>query len=438
MGFLWQLYQLKQLMKSQWLRTSQIEEIQQKKLQELLQHAYKNVPYYRQLFDATGVKPDEIKTPADLPAIPITTKSHLRSLPEEQIIAKNVDIKNCVKERTSGSSGMPFSFFFTQKDNDLRPLLDLRILLANGYKLRDTIIGIADSRHAVEKKHWFQHIGLMRKEHVPILTPVEEQIEKIQRMRPDIIWSFTSDLVLIANRMIDENIKDIHPKAVYTMAEFLDQNRRNLLTSVFGVAPFDCYGSAECGAIAWECHKRAGYHMNTDMLVVECIKDGRQVQPGESGELIVTNLHSYAMPFIRYSVGDIGVLSDTRCPCGRGLPMLSVIEGRRIDCIVLPDGKSISPYLLTCAIEDIPGILRYQIIQQENKEITVNFIKGEDFSPGTIGQIKEQCRGVLGDDVAVLPVVTETLRYDKSGKFRVVISNASTHESANQKGTHQL
>ncbi len=425
MGFLWQLYQLKQLMKSQWLRTSQIEEIQQKKLQKLLQHAYNNVPYYRQLFDSVGVKPDEIKRAADLPALPITTKSHLRSCPVDQVIAKNVDINNCVKERTSGSSGMPFSFFFTRKDNDLRPLLDLRILLANGYNLRDTIIGIADSRHAVEKKHWFQHLGLMRKEHVPILTPVEEQIEKIQRMRPDIIWSFTSDIVLIATRMKEENIKGIHPKAIYTMAEFLDQNRRKLLTSVFGVAPLDFYASAECGAIAWECHKHTGYHINIDTLIVECIKDGRQVRPGESGELIVTNLHSYAMPFIRYSVGDIGGLSDKRCPCGRGLPLLSVIEGRRIDCIVLPDGKSISPYLLTCAIEDIPGILRYQIIQEGKRKIRVNFLKGEGFSPATIIQIKRKCREVMRDEVEVNPVVVETLRYDKSGKFRVVISELS-------------
>ena len=120
MGFLWQLYQLQGLMKNQWLKTSQIEEIQRKKLQQLLKHAYTNVPYYRQLLDSVGVKPEEIKRVTDLPVIPITTKSHLRSLPADQVVAKNIDINNCVKERTSGSSGMPFNFFFTRKDNDLR------------------------------------------------------------------------------------------------------------------------------------------------------------------------------------------------------------------------------------------------------------------------------------------------------------------------------
>jgi phenylacetate-CoA ligase len=251
---------------------------------------------------------------------------------------------------------------------------------------------------------------------------VEEQIERVKNMKPDIIWALTSNMVLIASRMKANNISGTRPKAIYTSGEFLDHNRRKLIGSVFGVTPLDRYGSTECGSIAWECNARMGYHINSDTVVVECMNDGRHAQPGESGELIVTNLYSYAMPFIRYSVGDRGILSDKMCSCGRNLPLIRAIEGRSVDFIVLEDGTRISPYLVTCAIEDIPGIMRYQIIQESQKELTVNFIKSDGFSSQTLNQIQTQCKGVVGDDVTIKPVVVESLAHDKSGKFRVVMS----------------
>ncbi|GAK56884.1 CapK related-protein [Candidatus Vecturithrix granuli] len=421
-----QFFLVRELLKNQWLKTSQIQDIQQKKLHKLLHHAYTNVPYYRQLFDSVGVKPGDIQTVSDLSVLPITTKSTLRELPLNQITAQNIDLKTCIKDRTSGSTGMPLNFFFTRDDMDIRSPVEIRMLASVGYKATDSTLAIIDDRH-LGTTYWFQRLGILRREYISILSPVEEHIKRIQTMKPDIIWTLTSNIVLIASRMQADNIRVTRPKAIYTIGEFLDPNRRRLIASVFGVAPLDQYSSTECGGIAWECSARMGYHINIDTVVVECINNGKHVQSGESGELIVTNLHSYAMPFIRYSVGDRGILSDKMCSCGRNLPLMMAIEGRSVDFIVLENGKRISPYLLTCAIEDIPGIVRYQIIQEAAKQITVNFIKGDGFSPETLRKIQTQCQGVVGKDVEIKPVVVESLVHDKSGKFRVVISKLATN-----------
>jgi phenylacetate-CoA ligase len=167
------------------------------------------------------------------------------------------------------------------------------------------------------------------------------------------------------------------------------------------------------------------------------VNEGLHVEPGESGELVITNLYFYAMPFIRYSVGDMGILSAEECSCGRGLPLMRAIEGRDVDFIVLADGRRVSPYLLTCAIEDIPGILRYQIVQETSREITVCFIKGEDYDADAAPAIESNCRNVLGEDVAVSSRIVDELSHDKSGKFSVVISKVSNRIPGNTTSLHK-
>ncbi len=429
MGALWQMTQLAVLMNNQWKEPKRLQQIQWQKLQTLLRHAYTHVPYYRRIFTQNGITPDDIKTPEDFTDIPVTTKLDIRNLGEEELLAGNIEKHQCVKERTSGSSGIPVDFFFTRQEIALRPVLDLRILFANGYKVKKTILAIVDARHVLNRTRWFQRLGLMRKEHLSILSPVEEQIEKIQRMKPDVLWGVTSNLVLIAEQIQQRHITGIHPQAVYTMGEYLDPHRRALLRSAFGVDPLDHYGSTECGSIAWECSHHTGYHINSDTLLLECVTDGKPVKPGESGELVVTNLHACAMPFIRYAVGDIGTLSESPCPCGRTLPVLKTIEGRQADCLLRADGTRIAPYFLTCAIEEIPGILRYQIIQESQQEVNVNIIRTSEYSPQTLSRIEQQCKGVLGERVHVKPVVVDSLQNDPSGKFRVVTSHVTDRET---------
>jgi phenylacetate-CoA ligase len=128
------------------------------------------------------------------------------------------------------------------------------------------------------------------------------------------------------------------------------------------------------------------------------------------------------MPFIRYEIGDVGVKSDEKCPCGRGLPLMKIIEGRVVDFITLPDGNMASPYLLTCAIEKTPGIAKYQIVQKEKDSIIVLIIQSQEFTQHTIISIRRSLEKVLGKDIQIEVNIVDCLPPDKSGKFRPVLS----------------
>jgi phenylacetate-CoA ligase len=178
----------------------------------------------------------------------------------------------------------------------------------------------------------------------------------------------------------------------------------------------------EVGPISWQCPKHENYHINSDCCIVEFVKNGEKVSSGEKGEIVVTGLFTFAMPFIRYKLGDVGVSTDEECSCGRGLPMMKSIEGRIVDSIVLPNGKIVSPYVLTCIIENISGINRYQIIQERNNLITLKYIKNENYSEETNDKIKIELQKILGKDIFINPIIVNELPKDKSGKFRVVKS----------------
>jgi len=181
----------------------------------------------------------------------------------------------------------------------------------------------------------------------------------------------------------------------------------------------------EFGDVAWECEQRNGYHINTDCLVVELVKDGRPALPGEMGELICTGLHAYTMPLIRYRVGDICALATDRCSCGRGLPLMKIIEGRSDEFISIPDGKLISPLALTCVIKRVAGIGQFKVIQEDQETLRVHIVKDETFSPDTLSQLREKLAEISGGCLQVMIEVVGEIPRSGASKMRSIISRVS-------------
>jgi phenylacetate-CoA ligase len=268
-------------------------------------------------------------------------------------------------------------------------------------------------------------LGILRKICLSVFDDTEDLLDNLSENKPDVISGYPSILRLLAKKIKEDSIRGINPRLMFTHAELLDDKTRDIINSVFGVELSDLYGCMEVGPISWQCSMHDKYHINIDYLIVEFIKDNEIVNPGERGEIVVTGLHSFAMPFIRYKIGDFGIPIDEKCNCGRGLPLMKGIEGRIVDSIILPSGRIISPYVLTCITENIPGINRYQIIQKNKNLIILRYIKNEKFSKKTIDKIKENYKRFLGNDIEINPVCVDELIPDKSGKFRVVKSLVS-------------
>jgi len=416
------VYHLLKLCKNQWLTKQELEELQQRKLQKIVKHAYEKVSYYHKLFDSLGIRPEDIRSKKDLRCIPITSRTRIQSLPTKEIITQGLKLCNCHRIKTSGSTGIPLEVIRTKKEYQLSNLVMTRSFFANGYRLTDKQVTIATPR--TPRRYWFQYLGIMRRKHISPFDNPDSQIRELRQARPDFIAGLSSCLGRIAEEMRKRGVEDISARGVVTGGELLDLKTRQIIQSAFRSKVVDFYSCYECGNIAWECDCHEGYHINVDSLVVEIVNNGKPAKPGEKGEVIITSLDSYAMPFIRYGIKDIGVCGEEPCSCGRGLPLLRRIEGRTDDWVVLSDGALISPPELAYRLEFVPGVLQFRVIQKKIDQFFLQLKIERNFTKGTVIRkaTKEMTR-ILGHQSHIEIQIVGEIPRDPSGKIRSVISN---------------
>ena len=416
---------LYRLRKSQWLSPTELERLQWQKLHRVVHHAYERVPYYRRLFDSEGIKPDDIRSLTDLSLIPITTKEALQQAPQEDLFAKRMKPAHCIERRTSGTTGRPVTVFLTNREKEAQDMVQARAMLENGLKLTDKRAVFVAPWQIPQRKYWFQRFGIWRKAYFSVFDDVRLQIPALERLAPDSLAGTPAILKLIALEKARGRGNRIMPRTIFSTADMLDKATRDLIESVFHVKVVDLYGSVEFGYMAWECHEHLGYHVNMESIVMELLKDGRSVvSNGEVGEVVCTSLLAYAMPLIRYRMGDLGVPSNEVCPCGRGLPLMKLFAGRANDSFQLPGGRVVTPQALADAMVQFAGMIQqFRIIQEREEQVSIHLVKGRDFKADTLPLIEEELTRVLGRDVHVKTQVSVTIGRDDSGKQRAIISN---------------
>jgi len=203
-----------------------------------------------------------------------------------------------------------------------------------------------------------------------------EYANRIRQFRPVLLTSYPTPLERFAEFCREENLSFDGLKAIVCSAETLHPAQRQTIEGSFGVPVFNSYGSREFSDIAQECAAHNGLHVCIDRLFLEVLRDdGRPCVPGEVGELVITDLDNYVMPFIRYRTGDLGSLSPLPCPCGRGLPLLESIEGRVFDLIDLPSGGTISGTFWTLLTRHASrDIVKFQVVQERVNEICLDLV----------------------------------------------------------------
>ena len=410
-------------MRSQWKSFKDLSELQNKKLKSVVKYAYENVPFYHRKFKEAKIKPDEIKTTKDLTKLPYTTKSEIQTNFPNDIVAKHIDIEKCHASHTSGSTGTPLTVLYDEKAEDFQKAVALRPNLNCGQRLFDKWVVFTDPRH-IEEKKWFQRMGLFSLERFSLFLPIYRQIEVLEHVSPDIIECYPSHLYLLAKSAKETDAK-INPRLIFCSAELLDQGTRQYIEDAFDSVVYDQYGGSELGRTAWECPERCGFHIDMEAVVIEFIQGDEQVTSEEEGEIVYTGLYNYAMPLVRYKSGDVGVPTDEKCSCGRGLPLMKVVIGRKDDFLVATNGSLVSPITMDLVVKNMMEIEQCRIIQERRDLVSVQIVEKESLSEETMNQLTNEIKEILGKDTEVRIKKLDRLKRDKSGKLRKVISKVN-------------
>ena len=407
--------------RNQWLKPSELEELQAKRLRAMIKHAYDNTEFYHRKFKDAGIRPEDIKNVDDLKRVPYTTKVEIRKNSTGSMIARGVDLKKCLVTETSGSTGIPTKVVYDPPANDFSKAINLRSHMENGLTFTSKWAIFGDPHH-FPKSSWFQKFGILSPRWISVFDPVEKQLEFLLKFKPDVISGYTSSILLLARAIKERGIEGINPKVVISTSELLDPGTREYINSVFNLKMVDHFGCVELNRTAWECGEHAGYHIDSDAVVMEFIHDGEAAVPGERGEIVYTGLYNYAMPLIRYDIGDIGVPGDEICPCGRGLPLMKIIEGRSDSFMQTPDGRIFAAMVWEPIMRRIPGFYLFKAIQEKEDLIRILVVKDQAFTESTAQQIVYDVHEVMGEGMHVDVEVVEEIPRDKSGKVRCAVS----------------
>ena len=403
----------------------QILAFQTRRLQALVRHASRRVPYYRRLFEQAGLRPDDIRSLDDLSRIPITSRVDMQRLPPGDALAEGFEPEKLTLHSTSGSSGEPLRIRYSRFEEKLLKAFRLREQLAFGLRLTDqrASVGLVRSSPDLERvpggNPFYTRLGVLRHEWVHCLLPAEEILARLRALEPDALGGYASSIAWIAGSMTEEDRARIRPRLVLTGGETLTTQLREQISQGFGAPVLDCYASYEHGLLASECPRGGRYHAAEWYVILEVLRDGRPAGPGKEGEVVATALHSYAMPFIRYRLNDLVTLGETPCSCGAPVTTLSRILGRTIEQFVLPDGKLIHPYALVVPLlAEAPWLRRYQIVQDRADRVLVKIIPLTNPSAEAVAAVARRLAAALEGQLAVEVELVEDIPPEPNGKYR--------------------
>ena len=399
-----------------------LRKLQEKKLRHLLTQTYAHVPFYKYRFKTVGLTPQDINGLEDFSQLPITCKHELQAAPQEEILSQNIDIQTCKVFATSGTTGIPLKTYFSPFDSRFKNLGWIRVFWNTGMKPWQRTAAFIGQKQINERKSWYEYLGLWRRREISTWSDIEIWLDTLKRWNPHALLGYVMTLKILAEEKQKAGERPVKPRFIFHSSALLDQGSRESLEAAFGCEITDIYGSDEAGCIAWECKSCQGYHLNQDLLIVEVLKQGRPASPGESGEVIITNLHSYAMPFIRYAQGDVVTLSTKKPVCGCTFPLIEQIEGRTDDFIQLKNGRKISPHPVYHSIDPIPGIRKWRLIQEEIDIFKLEIEASPDYSTDSETAIRKNLEELFKLSINLNIVLKNKISMEPGQKFRSVSS----------------
>jgi phenylacetate-CoA ligase len=376
-------------------------------------------PFYAERLRAAGIDPTEAGRATDpfamLRRLPPVSKAELRQAGPAALAGGRVDPR-WQSSRSSGSTGEPFRVHYEARAwARLKHLVKLRARTACGMRPWHKV-AILEAVPPDGGRSERPLARLSRVRRISAHQPAERVADSLAEFAPDAIYGFPSTLLEAAGAIPPAPAR---PRVVFTSGELLVPAVRVSLVQAYGCPVLDIYGSSETKEIAWEC-PRGGMHVNADVVHLEVLDSAGDPTPmGEEGDLVASVLVNGAMPLLRYLTADRGTLRQEACPCGLAHPLMGVVSGRLTDLLQLPDGRRLSPYVLTCALEGVPGMQRYQVIQLAPDRLRV-LARLTEASPDAVDRIEEVVRRAAGSPLRVEVELVERFETAPNVKFRVV------------------
>jgi phenylacetate-CoA ligase len=402
--------------KNQYRSPESLRQFQESRLRHIVSFAYRNVPLYHHKFKERGLTPSDVTTLRDLTKIPITTKEEIKAGFPHKSVAPGYSESNCVTETTSGTSGNMLTVLYDKKASEILRAVAFRAYLAQGLRPWHTYCVMC--RDPAEFSKATEGV-LIRTRGLLEGAPESELVEELRAIHPDVIGAHPSLFVAMAKIMEKKAITDITPRMLLIGGEMAYPVYREYIERIFGCPTFNKYGAYEAISLAWECAHHT-MHIDADSVIMEFIRDGEPVSPGERGEILITNLWNEAMPFLRYRLDDVGVLSDEACPCGRTLPALKEIEGKLDDFVILPSGELIPSTRIVPYFFIVPHIGQFKVLQNSPDHVELRIVPLKEFTDAMEKELVTCIQRVLGETVTVTIKKVDHIDITGQGKYKRV------------------
>ena len=427
-----------QLEHSQWWSPEELAAEQFRQAAHLLEHAWRSVPFYRQRFDETGLRPSELATAEGWSKIPPLTRRDIQTSGEALASTAVPKTHGRVSQMlTSGSTSQPVMTLGTELTEFFWRALTLRDHFWHRRDFRQTFAAVRATQdatclppHGHRANNWGSATaGLIDTGPAYLLSvqsSLDEQLDWLKRVSPGYLLGYPSMLAGIAQLLEAEGQRLPPLLGLRTFGEILEPECRAVCQRVFGVPVVDMYSSQEVGYIALQCPEHDHYHAMSENVLLEILDEqGRPCPPGTVGRVVVTTLHNFAMPLIRYDIGDYAEAAP-RCSCGRGLPTIRRILGRQRNLLVMPDGQRRWPVFDAGGRpEDLPPLYQFQVIQRSRTHVDVNVVRDADFTSDEAAQITRYLQQTLGHPFDITLHRVDAIPRSRTGKFEDFISEAT-------------
>lgn len=418
-------YQLEQ---SQWWSPEALQAMQLRQLSQLLAHAYETVPFYRERLGAASFDSAQGITPEQFDRLPLLSRQDVQRA-GKSLLSDRVpqDHGKTLGGNTSGSTGRPITFYATELTQFFWRALTLREHLWHGRDFNGMLANIRVTGGEGKRVQGWGPSTDAAFETGPSATldiraGLATQLEWLQHQNPDYLLTYPSNVHGLAKLSMLRGLQFPKLREVRTISENLNPEVRELCRKAWGVPLVDTYSAAEVGYIALQCPQHEHYHVQSETVLVEILNpEGRSCLPGEIGRVVITTLHNFAMPLIRYEIMDYAEVGDP-CPCGRGLPVIARILGRQRSLVTLPDGSQHWPRIGQSRWMDIVPIEQIQLVQKTPHHVEAKLVMSRRLQPEEESKLTLIFQESLGYPFLITYSYPAEIMRNASGKFEDFVS----------------